>query len=274
MPGVLRTMAGVEGTMDFGIRGRVAMVAASSKGLGFASALELAKEGCAVSLCGRSRERLDAAVGRLQAQVPEARVHTTVCDVSAPNQLGVWHRETAEALGPVDILVTNTGGPTPGRFMTLSEDQWAAGVESTLLNVVRLCRLVIPAMQARGWGRIIHITSLVAKQPAPILTLSSTLRAGLSGLTKTLASELAPSGITVHAVLPGHIHTERQLELAHAKGLSAEAHLDAVSRTIPAGRLGTPEELAAAVAFLASHRAGYLTGTSLQVDGGLIQSTF
>lgn len=260
--------------MDFGIRGKVAMVAASSKGLGRACALELAREGCAVSLCGRSTANLEAAVAALRAEVPEARLLATPCDVNQAADLEAWHATSAAAFGPVDILVTNTGGPTPGTFLDLSEAQWSAGVETTLMNVVRLSRLVLPDMRRRRWGRLIHITSLVAKQPAPILTISSTLRAGISALTKTLAAEFAADGITVNAVLPGHILTERQYELAHAKGLAPETHFERLGQAIPAGRLGDPAELAAAVAFLASARASYLTGTSLQVDGGIVQGTF
>lgn len=260
--------------MDLGIRGKVAMVAASSKGLGRACALELAREGCVVSLCGRSEANLEAALTAIRVEVPESRLLATPCDVARPQDLEAWHAATVEAFGPVDILVTNSGGPIPGTFLDLSETQWTTGVETTLLNVVRLSRLVLPAMRQRHWGRLIHLTSLVAKQPAPILTISSTLRAGISALTKTLAAEFAANGITVNAVLPGHILTERQYELAHAKGLAPEEHFGRLAEVIPAGRLGEPSELAAAVTFLASARASYLTGVSLQVDGGIVQSTF
>jgi 3-oxoacyl-[acyl-carrier protein] reductase len=146
------------------------------------------------------------------------------------------------------------------------------------MNVVRLCRLAIPNMKSRRWGRIVHLTSLVAKQPAPILTISSTLRAGISGLTKTLSQELGKDGITVNALLPGHILTDRQIHLGEirskAEGYSLDEYLTRTAASIPTGRIGKPEEIGDAVAFLCSERAAYITGVSLQVDGGIIQSTF
>ena len=162
--------------------------------------------------------------------------------------------------------------------MGIGDDQWAAGIDSTLMSVVRLCRLVVPEMQRRRWGRIVHITSLVAKQPMPMLTISGTLRAGLSALTKSMASELAGDNVLVSAVLPGHIQTERQDHLnqvrAAAEGATPAEVAARVQRSIPIGRFGTPREIGDVVAFLCSERASYLTGVSLQVDGGLISGTF
>jgi 3-oxoacyl-[acyl-carrier protein] reductase len=262
--------------MDLGIRGKVAMVAAGSKGLGRAAALALAAEGCAVSICGRGAEALASTRGELVAfGVP---VLASAADVSKPEDLAQWHRATEADLGPVDILVTNTGGPKAAGFADLSDGDWAEGVESTLMNVVRLSRLVLPGMRARQWGRIVHITSLVAKQPLPMLTISSTLRAGLSGLTRTLATETARDGVTVNALLPGHVMTDRQTHLAQVKsradGLSVAEHLARTAASIPAGRIGRPEEVGAVIAFLCSAPASYLTGQSLLVDGGLVQGTF
>ena len=179
--------------MDFGLTNRVAMIAAASKGLGKACALALAREGCRVSICARNEETLAQAVEEIS---PAGEVISVKADVSSPADLESWHRQTVERFGEVDILVTNTGGPPVKRFMELSDEQWLAGVESTLMNVVRLSRMVIPGMQAKRWGRIIHLTSLVAKQPIDELTISSTLRAGLTGLTKTLANQVGPDGIT------------------------------------------------------------------------------
>jgi len=262
--------------MDLGIRGRIAMVAAGSKGLGRAAARALAAEGCAISICGRGAEALAEAKAGLEALgVP---VFAAQADVASAGDLERWHKATRSALGPVDILVTNTGGPKACTFDGLTDADWEAGVASTLLNVVRLSRLVLPEMKAAGWGRIVHITSLVAKQPLPLLTISSTLRAGLSGLTRTLALETAPSGITVNALLPGHILTDRQHHLgrikAQAEGISLEEALAATAATIPMGRIGSPEEIGAAIAFLCSRPAAYITGQSLLVDGGLVQGTF
>ncbi len=262
--------------MDLGLGGKVAMVAAGSKGLGRAAALALAAEGCAVSVCGRGREALEAA--RVELEALGVPALAGVADVSRAEDLDRWHRETEGALGPVDILITNTGGPKAAVFGDLEDRDWVAGVDSTLMNVVRLTRLVLPGMRARKWGRLVHITSLVAKQPYPLLTISSTLRAGLSALTRTLALETAMDGVTVNAILPGHVMTDRQLHLAEVKsrtdGMTVDQHLASQAAAIPVGRIGEPAEIGAVIAFLCGTQAGYLTGQSLLVDGGLVQGTF
>lgn len=259
--------------MDLGIRNRVAMVAAASKGLGRATAEALAREGCRVSICARSAEALEES---RQAIGPDALAVT--CDVSRTEDLQRWVNQTRDRFGAIDILVTNTGGPPAAKFMNLSEEQWRSGIDLTLMNVIRLCRLVIPEMQERRWGRIVHITSLVAKQPLELLTISSTLRAGLSALTKTLADQVAADGITVNALLPGHILTDRQVHLneirSKEQGISTEEYSAKVEASIPMKRFGRAEEIGDAIAFLCSERASYITGVSLQVDGGIIRSTF
>lgn len=260
--------------MDLGLKGRVAMVAAASKGIGKACALALAQEGCHVSICSRDAETL-AKTAKEIAAFGEAEA--VIADVASPQAIENWHRITVETFGQVNILVTNTGGPPVSRFMQLTDEQWLAGVESTLMNVVRLSRLVIPEMQQRHWGRIIHLTSLVAKQPIDELTISSTLRSGLSGLTKTMANQLGPDGITVNAVLMGQILTDRQTAIADVRvkerGIGYEKYFEQLAAEIPLRRLGEPREVGEVVAFLASERASYLTGVSLQVDGGLIRGT-
>lgn len=243
------------------------MVAAASKGLGRATAEALAREGCRVSICSRSLDGLEP----VRAGLGDDAI-AVACDVSKAEDLQRWFDQTAARFGQVDILVTNTGGPPAAPFLKLSEEQWASGIQSTLMNVVRLSRMVIPGMQARKWGRIVHLTSFVAKQPTELLTVSSTLRAGISSLTKTLADQVAKDGILVNAVLPGHFLTDRQKELseirAKEQGITPEQYLAQAVTAIPLGRYGKPEELANAVAFLCSERASFITGTSMLVDGG------
>lgn len=264
--------------MDLGIKHRAAMVAASSKGLGKAAARALALEGCRVSICGRDPGTLEAARAELAALVPPDSILACPCDVAKEADLATWFQATASAFGQVDILVTNTGGPPAATFLDLSEAQWAAGIQSTLMNAVRLSRLALPGMRARRWGRIIHITSLVAKQPQPLLTISSTLRAGISAMTRNMATEFGPDNVLVNAVLPGHIRTDRQIQLGTLKagqeGLTLDQYLARAEAAIPLRRFGRPEEIGEVIAFLCSEKAGYITGLSLQVDGGIIAGTF
>ena len=260
--------------MNLELNGRTAMIAAASKGLGKACALALAAEGCRVSLCARNAGELEAARAEA-AQYAEALA--CVADVSSKTDLAQWHAATVARFGHPDILITNTGGPPVNRFMELTEEQWHAGIESTLMNVIRMSRLVIPAMQAQRWGRIIHLTSLVAKQPWEDLTISSALRAGLSGLTKTMANEFGQHGITVNAILTGQIMTDRQTHLADirtkARGITHEEYYAQQTAEIPLRRIGEPKEFGEVVAFLASSRASFITGVSLPVDGGQIRAT-
>jgi 3-oxoacyl-[acyl-carrier protein] reductase len=264
--------------MDLGIHSRSAMVAASSKGIGKAIARALLKEGVRVSIAARGTEALEAARVELSREASPDRVLAVPCDVTDPGSLQAWFDLHVTAFGGVDILVTNTGGPPAARFLELTEAQWKDGIDGTLLSAVRLSKLAAVDMQKRRWGRIVHITSFVAKQPMPLLTVSSTLRAGLSALTKTMSTQLAPDGILVNAVLPGHVMTDRQVHLntirSREEGVSVEEYTARSARAIPLGRAAGAEEIGDVVAFLASERASYLTGVTLQVDGGLVQSTF
>ncbi len=253
--------------MDLGISGRVAMVAAASKGIGFAVAKALAEEGCRLSVCARGEE----ALGKACEGLPGSRGY--LCDVANSNDLERWFDSTVAELGPPDVLVTNTGGPPAGGVLELSDEQWQSGFDGTVMNVVRLVRLAGPGMAERRWGRIVHITSLVAKEPSQLLPISSTLRAGLMALTRLQSTELAPNGVTVNAVLPGHTLTDRQLHLMEIRssqlGVTVEEAIERQASETPAGRLASPDEIASVVAFLSSERAAYLTGASILVDGGL-----
>lgn len=219
------------------------MVAASSKGIGRAIAEMLAREGCALSLCARDVSGFDGALS------PSESVAVWACDVSDAEALERWVVETRQRFGRIDILVTNTGGPPAGRLGEMTDAHWQSGIDATLLNVVRLVRLVGPSMSASGWGRIVHVTSLVAKEPSPMLPISSTLRAGLMALTRLQALELAPYGVTVNAVLPGHTATDRQTHLAsiraEQRGISVEEALWMQADEVPMKRLASPAEIAA-----------------------------
>ena len=264
--------------MDLGLRGKTAMVAAASKGLGRGVAGALAREGARVSIAARTRTGLDEAERALRAVAPDAELLSVETDVSRAEDLERWHARTVERFGDPDLLVTNTGGPPAGRFLEVGDDAWRAGIDGTLMNVLRLSRLVVPAMRKKRYGRIAHITSFVAKEPMGLLAISSTLRAGLSALTTVMAKELAPDGITVNAILPGHFMTDRQAHLnelrAAGAGVTREAYEARLVQEIPARRFGAPEELGDVVAFVLSERAGYLSGCSIQLDGALLGGTF
>jgi 3-oxoacyl-[acyl-carrier protein] reductase len=258
--------------MDLGIRGRKALVAGASKGLGKATARALAAEGCHLALCARNQETLWTTGREIQDEFG-VTVRTRVVDLTAPGQAAAFAGEALEDLGGVDILVTNTGGPPTGQFSDLTEDDWRRAVELTLLPAQAMARAVLPGMAAQGWGRIVNITSVAVKQPLAGLILSNSIRAAVTGWAKTLADEVGKHGITVNNVLPGWTLTERveQLlsHLSRTQQKSREEVLASVTASIPLGRMGRPEELAALVAFLASQPAAYITGVSYVVDGGL-----
>jgi 3-oxoacyl-[acyl-carrier protein] reductase len=264
--------------MDFGLKGKAAAVAASSKGLGFACALELAKEGASVAVCSRDHTRIEDAARRLRDAVPGARVHAAVVDLSSEESCRRFVGDAATAFGRLDILVTNSGGPAPGSFDQLSVDQIRDSVDANLMAPITMIHTAVPYMRERKWGRIVNIMSITVKQPKTSLLISSTMRTGLMGYARTIANDLARDGITVNNVAPGYTRTERLDELAghtsETEGRTEEDVFAEWERVIPAGRLGRPEELAAVVAFLASERASYLTGTTIQVDGGWVQSLY
>ena len=261
--------------MDLGIRGKVALVAASSKGLGRAVAEELAAEGVQLVLCARGKETLEQTAESIR-QKAGVKVVAVAADVSDPTDAARVVKAAFEQFGRVDILVTNSGGPPSGPFESLASETWDSATRLLLRSAVELTRAVLPGMKQRRWGRILNVTSIAAKQPIEGLMLSNSLRAAVIGFARTLANEVAPFGVTVNNLLPGYTRTDRVQELARAAGGKAGASdADIVSKwekEIPMGRLGEPREFAALAAFLASERASYITGSSIAVDGGWIRS--
>ncbi|HVQ37777.1 MAG TPA: SDR family oxidoreductase [Pyrinomonadaceae bacterium] len=261
--------------MDLGLTGKVALVAASSRGLGRAVAEELAAEGASLVLCARNEEAL-AATREAIVKETGARVVIVTADVAVAGDAKRVVDAGIEAFGQIDILITNAGGPPAGTFESITTEQWEAAVRLTLYSVIELTRQVLPGMKERGWGRILNITSIAVKQPVENLMLSNSLRAGVTGFARTLANEVAASGITVNNILPGYTRTERVEELAlmmaEKQGISPADFKGKWEREIPMKRLGEPREFAALAAFLVSERASYITGTSVQVDGGWIRS--
>ena len=261
--------------MDLGLKDKVALVAAGSRGLGRAVAEELAAEGASLVLCARETQTLSETAAAI-AQTHNAHVLAVPADVTVLDDIKRVVQSGNDRFGRVDILVTNAGGPPAGRFDQLTREQWERAIKLTLLSAVELAREVLPGMQNRRWGRILNITSIAVKQPVENLLLSNSLRAGLTGFARTLANEVAAEGITVNNILPGYTRTERLEELAQMmaekQGISPAEFRGKWEKEIPMGRLGDPREFAAAVVFLASERASYITGTSIQVDGGWIKS--
>jgi 3-oxoacyl-[acyl-carrier protein] reductase len=261
--------------MELGIRGRVAVVCGASAGMGKAAALSLAREGAKVAVCARNREALEAAAEEARA-AGAAGTLAHPADVTREGDIEAFLTEVSRRLGPPEILVNNAGGPPAGTFEETPEEAWNLAHRLTLQSAVSFCRRVIPGMKSRRWGRIVTITSLTVKQPVEGLILSNAYRSALTAFSKTLAGDLAPFGITVNCVCPGYTDTERLKELAAnlaaKRGVrEAEVRRD-WEKSIPAGRLGRPEEIADVIVFLASERAGYLTGASLLVDGGLVRA--
>ena len=261
--------------MDLGLEGRCALVAGASRGLGYAAAEALAAEGVRLVICSRDDAAIERAAERIASQ-HGVEVTGQAADLSEPEAIERLHETARRNYGGVDILVTNTGGPPPGVFVDLPQSAWDAAVRNNLDSVLHLMRGVLAGMTERKWGRIVNVTSIAAKQPVANLILSNSMRAAVTALARTLAAEVAPHGITVNNVMPGYTRTERLEELAahlaEARSVDQQAVVDDWEREIPAARLGEPAELAALVAFLASERAAYITGSSIAVDGGWIRA--
>lgn len=259
--------------MDLGLKGKVAMVAGAYSGLGFAVARQLAAEGASVSL-GAEKPEVAESAERI-ARETGAPVHAGVADVRSREAIEAWHRATVEKFGGVDLLFTNSGGPPPGGFANFDDKAWQDGFELLVLSVVRMIRAVSPSIAARGGGAILCSTSSSVKEPIANLTLSNVLRASVGALCKTLATELAGQNVRVNQIMPGRIATDRirSLDEAAAKrqGLSVDEVAQRSRANIPLGRYGEPGDYGRAAAFLLSPAAGYITGATLQVDGGMIR---
>lgn len=262
--------------MDLGLAGKRALLLASTRGLGFGIARALVQEGAAVFIAGRDPDRLDGAVAALRA-LGTAPAHGLCCDLDAPEKADGLVRAASEALGAIDIVLANSGGPPMGGALEIDDATWRRYFASMVLAPMRVVRLAMPGMLDRRWGRVIAITASSVPQPIPDMALSNTLRAAFTNWLKTLSAEVAARGVTVNALIPGRIATDRvaELETAAAKRLNTtvdEVHRQAIA-TVAAGREGTVEEFAAAALFLASRQGGYVTGGAIRVDGGLIRST-
>jgi 3-oxoacyl-[acyl-carrier protein] reductase len=254
--------------MNFGIDGKVALVAAASQGLGRASAAALAREGARVAILSRRPQELEETARQIGAEL------AVPCDLSQKESIAAAAARVREQLGPVSILVNNCGGPPAGTFDTITEEQWYASFEQVFLSALRLTRAVLPDMRAARWGRIINVVSTSVQQPIPGLLISNAFRPALAGWAKTLSNELASDNILVNCVAPGRILTARAETLdraaAEREGKTVEEIRAERAATIPLRRHGDPDEFGRVVAFLASEAASYLTGSLIRVDGGAV----
>lgn len=261
--------------MDLGLKGKVAMVAGASRGLGYAVARGLAAEGVSVSMSSRNASAVAEAARRVGAETGSPTLATPV-DVRKAADLSAWHEQTVKTFGGVDLLFVNAGGPPAGAALSFDDAAWTDAFELLLLSAIRMTRLAVPSMRARGGGAIVVSTSSAVREPIPNLALSNVVRSSVAALSKTLSNELAADRIRVNHLVPGRINTDRVRELdtnrGKATGASAEDVRTAFSKTIPLGRYGEADEFASAAVFLFSAAARYITGASLQVDGGLIRS--
>ncbi len=262
--------------MDLGLKDKIVLVTASSKGLGRASAEAMAQEGAKVTICARDAEALNKTRDEMVAA--GADVLAIPADMTNSTDIDNIVQQTVDHFGGLHILVCNAGGPPPGYFPDFDDEAWEKAFNLTLMSTVRLIRAALPHMQAAQWGRILNITSRSVKEPVDNLLLSNSVRASVHGLAKTLANQVGKDGITVNNIMPGYIQTDRvnQLVTANAEksGVSEEEIIADFANSIPVGRIGQPEEFGALMAFLASEKTGYINGTSILIDGGMVKASF
>jgi 3-oxoacyl-[acyl-carrier protein] reductase len=258
--------------MNLGLKGRGVIVAASSQGMGLATAEAFAREGAQVAMCARTEKALHEAANRIRTQTG-AEVYAEALDVTDAAAVRRFTEQVAKRFGRIDVCVTNAGGPPAKNFLSLTADEWRKAVDLNLMSVVHLCKAVIPYMQRHRWGRIVTITSISVKQPIADLVLSNSVRAAVVGLVKSLSNEFGKDGILVNNVAPGYTATERLQELAQVRALAAGSSPQQICDTwaaeTPVKRLGTPEEIANVILWLASEQASYVTGQTILADGGI-----
>jgi 3-oxoacyl-[acyl-carrier protein] reductase len=263
--------------MNLGLNGKIAMVAASSRGLGFGVARELAREGAKVSLAGRNLDAAERAAAEISNETG-ATVLASRMDATDPATIADWTSQTVSEFGGIDLLVANAGGPPAGNFENFTDESWQAAFELNLLSTIRMIRGVLPSMRQRGAGAILTITSITVKEPSDQLILSNVMRSGVTSLVKTLSVQLAPEGIRVNNIMPGRIDTDRIRDLdanrARHLGKTPEECRSEAVKTIPLGRYGNTSEFGKAAAFLLSDAASYITGSSLALDGGSLKTVW
>jgi 3-oxoacyl-[acyl-carrier protein] reductase len=263
--------------MQLNLKGKVAMVAASSKGLGFGIAQALAREGAHVSIASRSTKGIELAAQKLRDETC-AEVLTSILDASNKKSIEDWMKRTLDHFGGVDSLVVNAGGPPPGKFVDFTDESWQAAFEMNLMSAVRMIRVVIPSMESLGGGSILTVTSSSVKEPIDVLILSNVMRSGVTSLVKSLSLQLAPKKIRVNNLMPGRIDTDRVRSIdenqAKAAGISVEERKTQSQAKIPLQRYGTIEDFGKMGAFLLSDAASYVTGSSIAVDGGSIKTVW
>lgn len=263
--------------METGLKDKTVLITAASMGIGKAAAELFSEEGCRVAISSRSKDNLLSTVKELKDKY-NTEAFWSVCDLNKLKDIENTFNAVNKHFGNIDILVNNCGGPVPGLFQEIEEDDWNFAYDQVLLSAVRFSRLVLPGMMANYWGRIINITSISVKQPVDNLILSNSLRAAVTGFTKSLSNEIAKFNITVNSVAPGMTLTRRLYELAvvegKEKGKSHEEVLVEMAKRVPLNRLAKPEEIASVVVFLASKQASYVNGVTIHVDGGYIKSIY